>query len=34
VPPAGRTLSGEVAIVTSEGAVVGRGPIVIGAVTE
>ncbi|WP_438872684.1 S8 family serine peptidase [Paractinoplanes pyxinae] len=33
VPPAGRALSGEVAIVTSEGAVVGRGPIAITAVT-
>ncbi|WP_308120824.1 S8 family serine peptidase [Paractinoplanes bogorensis] len=34
VPPAGRTLSGEVAIVTDEGAVVGRGPIIISAVTS
>jgi len=34
VPPAGRALSGEVAIVTDEGAVVGRGPIAITAVTE
>ncbi|WP_438870735.1 S8 family serine peptidase [Paractinoplanes ovalisporus] len=33
VPPAGRSLSAEVAIVTDEGAVVGRGPIVISAVT-
>nr|WP_240669749.1 S8 family serine peptidase [Actinoplanes solisilvae] len=33
VPPAGRSLSGEVAIVTNEGAVVGRGPIVISSVT-
>ena len=33
VPPAGRELSGEVALVTSEGAVVGRGPIAITAVT-
>ncbi len=32
-PPAGRTLSGEVAIVTNEGAIVGRGPINITAVT-
>lgn len=33
VPPAGRALSGEVAIVTNEGAVVGRGPIAITSVT-
>ncbi|MGK5679539.1 S8 family serine peptidase [Actinoplanes sp. URMC 104] len=34
VPPAGRALSGEVAIVTDEGAVVGRAPIAITTVTE
>ncbi|GID31547.1 serine protease [Paractinoplanes brasiliensis] len=33
VPPAGRALSGEVTIVTDQGAVVGRGPIAIAAVT-
>ncbi|MBL7254540.1 S8 family serine peptidase [Paractinoplanes lichenicola] len=33
VPPAGRALSGEVTIVTDEGAIVGRGPIAITAVT-
>ncbi|WP_374271284.1 S8 family serine peptidase [Actinoplanes sp. M2I2] len=33
VPPAGRELSGEVAIVTDQGAVVGRAPITITAVT-
>ncbi|MET0423985.1 MAG: PPC domain-containing protein, partial [Actinoplanes sp.] len=34
VPPAGRKLFGEVAIVTDEGAVVGRAAVQIGAVTE
>jgi subtilisin family serine protease len=33
VPPAGRTLSGELDVTTSEGAIVGRGIILIGAVT-
>ncbi|WP_250028256.1 S8 family serine peptidase [Paractinoplanes maris] len=33
VPPAGRELSGEVAIVTDQGAVVGRAPITITSVT-
>jgi subtilisin family serine protease len=32
-PPAGRSLFGEVAFVTSEGAVVGRGSVQIGAVS-
>ncbi len=31
-PAAGRTLSGELAVVTNEGAVVGRGTVTIGAV--
>jgi hypothetical protein len=31
-PPAGRSLFGEVTIVTTEGAVVGRGSVLIGAV--
>ncbi|MEV6690124.1 S8 family serine peptidase [Micromonospora sp. NPDC051196] len=31
-PPAGRTLSGDLSVVTSEGAVVGRGSVNIGAV--
>ncbi|MEV6349346.1 S8 family serine peptidase [Actinoplanes sp. NPDC051851] len=34
VPPAGRSLFGEVQFVTDEGAVVGRGSVSIGAVTE
>ena len=33
VPAAGRALFGEMAVVTDEGAVVGRGAITIGAVT-
>jgi hypothetical protein len=33
VPPAGRSLFGEVAVVTDEGAVVGRGSVAITAVT-
>lgn len=32
-PPAGRALSGELAVVTSEGAVVGRGTVRIGTVS-
>ncbi|NMO52086.1 S8 family serine peptidase [Actinoplanes sp. TBRC 11911] len=32
--PAGRDLFGEVAVVTDEGAVVGRGSVVIGSVTD
>ncbi|MEU8240592.1 S8 family serine peptidase [Actinoplanes missouriensis] len=34
VPPAGRKMFGEMSIVTSEGAVVGRGAVAITAVTE
>ena len=34
VPPAGRTLFGEVAIVTDQGAVIGRSPVTIAQVTE
>ncbi len=34
VPPAGRSLFGEMAVVTDEGAVVGRGSVAITAVTE
>jgi subtilisin family serine protease len=33
VPPAGRTLSGELDVTTSEGAVIGRGVVTIAAVT-
>ncbi|GAB1693453.1 hypothetical protein [Krasilnikovia sp. M28-CT-15] len=33
VPPSGRALFGEVAVVTDEGAVVGRGSVAITAVT-
>ena len=32
VPPAGRTLYGEMTVLTSEGAVVGRGSLQIGEV--
>ena len=32
--PAGRDLFGEVAVMTDEGAVVGRGSVVIGSVTD
>jgi hypothetical protein len=34
VPPAGRSLFGEVAVLTDEGAVVGRGSVAITAVTQ
>jgi subtilisin family serine protease len=34
VPPAGRSLFGEMAVVTDEGAVVGRGSVAITSVTE
>ncbi|WP_433828064.1 S8 family serine peptidase [Actinoplanes sp. CA-015351] len=34
VPPAGRSMFGDVSIVTDEGAVVGRGSVVVTAVTE
>ncbi|WP_229071919.1 S8 family serine peptidase [Actinoplanes sp. DH11] len=34
VPPAGRTMFGEMSLVTDEGAVVGRGSVAITAVTE